>query len=86
MLGALPVQERRGKIRKGPGRGDHGPGLQPVLGGRTGQSGRAENARPLLANELVDLANGQVYLMDGLLLGSVSALMVKRRGYFQMED
>ncbi|HOE53296.1 MAG TPA: metallophosphoesterase [Methanomassiliicoccales archaeon] len=41
---------------------------------------------PLLANELVDLANGQVYLMDGLLLGSVSALRVKRRGYFRMED
>jgi hypothetical protein len=41
---------------------------------------------PLLANELVDLANGQVYLMDGLLLGSVSALRVKRRGHFRMED
>ena len=41
---------------------------------------------PLLSNELVDLENGQVYLMDGLLLGSVSSLRVKRRGYFRLED
>jgi len=41
---------------------------------------------PLLSNELVDLENGQVYLMDGLLLGTVSSLRVKRRGYFRLED
>ena len=41
---------------------------------------------PLLSNQLVDLENGQVYLMDGLLLGTVSSLRVKRRGYFRLED
>lgn len=41
---------------------------------------------PLLSNELLDLENGQVYLMDGLLLGTVSSLRVKRRGYFRLED
>ena len=41
---------------------------------------------PLLSNELVDLENGLVYLMDGLLLGTVSSLRVKRRGYFRLED
>ncbi len=34
---------------------------------------------PLLSNELVDLENGQVYLMDGLLLGSVSSLRVQEK-------
>lgn len=41
---------------------------------------------PLLSNGLLDLDNGQVYLMDGLLLGTVSSLKVKRRGYFRLED
>jgi len=41
---------------------------------------------PLLSNELVDLENGQVYLMDGLFLGTVSSLRVKRRGYFRLDD
>jgi putative SbcD/Mre11-related phosphoesterase len=41
---------------------------------------------PLLSNELLDLENGQVYLMDGVFLGTVSSLRVKRRGYFRLED
>jgi hypothetical protein len=41
---------------------------------------------PLLANELLDLENGRVYLMDGVYLGTVSSLRVKRRGYFRLED
>jgi hypothetical protein len=41
---------------------------------------------PLLSNDLLDLENGQVYLMDGLFLGTVSSLRVKRRGYFRLED
>jgi hypothetical protein len=41
---------------------------------------------PLLTNELLDLEKGQVYLMDGVYLGTVSSLRVKRRGYFRLED
>lgn len=41
---------------------------------------------PLLANGLLDLENGRVYLMDGLYLGTVSSLRVRRRGYFRLED
>ncbi|MCG7844002.1 MAG: phosphoesterase [Methanomassiliicoccales archaeon] len=41
---------------------------------------------PLLANQLLDLENGQVYLLDGVYLGTVSSLRVKRRGYFRLED
>jgi len=62
------------------------PAFNRSLGGGPVNFERPRMLGPLLSNELLDLDNGQVYLMDGLLLGTVSSLRVKRRGYFRLED
>ena len=62
------------------------PAFNRTLGGGPVNLEKPRMLGPLLVNELLDLENGQVYLMDGLFLGTVSSLRVKRRGYFRLED
>ncbi len=62
------------------------PALNRSLGGGPVNLEGPRMLGPLLVNELLDLDNGQVYLIDGLYLGTVSSLRVKRRGYFRLED
>jgi len=62
------------------------PALNRTLGGGPVNLEGPRMLGPLLSNDLLDLENGQVYLMDGLFLGTVSSLRVKRRGYFRLED
>ncbi|MCX6651118.1 MAG: metallophosphoesterase [Methanomassiliicoccales archaeon] len=62
------------------------PAFNRTLGGGPVNLEGPRMLGPLLSNDLLDLENGQVYLMDGLFLGTVSSLRVKRRGYFRLED
>ncbi|MDD1772625.1 MAG: phosphoesterase [Methanomassiliicoccales archaeon] len=62
------------------------PALNRSLGGGPVNLEGPRMLGPLLVNELVDLDNGQVYLMDGVYLGTVSSLRVRRRGFFRLED
>jgi hypothetical protein len=60
------------------------PALNRNLGGSPINFENPRLLGPFFSQDLIDLDAARVYLMDGVFLGNVGSLKVKRRRYFKL--